>query len=154
MRRRKCPAKNTLRRCADRDIRRYRLLENDQQLLQTVDEKIIYVVVRTIEKGDVVNGSWGCKKQRYRAYNSALWSNYGYRMTTKATRQTTPTTDKPPLLDFCYFFHYTCTGWAKKTVLFSDLITLWRIVPERRAVCQNFGNFIQKKGTKLAFQWV
>jgi len=34
----------------------------NQQLLQTVDEKIIYVVVRTIEKGDVVNGSWGCKK--------------------------------------------------------------------------------------------
>jgi len=44
----------------------------NQQLLQTVDEKIIYVVVRTIEKGDVVNGSWGCKKQRYRAYTSAL----------------------------------------------------------------------------------
>ena len=89
------------------------------------------------------------KKQRYRAYNSALWSNYGYRTTTKAiwavARQTTPTTDKPPLLDFCYF---TCTGWAKKTVLFSDLITLWRIVPERRAVCQNFGNFIQKKRYK------
>jgi len=28
---------------------------------------------------------------------------------------------------------------------FSDLITLWRLVLERRAVCQNFRNFIQKK---------
>ena len=46
------------------------------------------------------------------------------------------------------------TGWAKKTGLFSDLITLWWLVLERRAVCQNFRNFIEKKGTKLAFQWV
>ena len=38
-----------------------------------------------------------------------------------------------------------CTGWAKKTDCFSDLITLWRLVQERRAVCQNFRNFIEKK---------
>ena len=35
--------------------------------------------------------------------------------------------------------------WAKKTGLFSDLITLWRLVLERCAVCQNFRNFIEKK---------
>ena len=43
---------------------------------------------------------------------------------------------------------------GQKNGLFSDLITLWRLVLERRAVCQNFRNFIEKKGTKLAFQWV
>ena len=43
---------------------------------------------------------------------------------------------------------------GQKTGLFSDLITLWRLVLERRAACQNFRNFIEKKGTKLAFQWV
>jgi len=44
------------------------------------------------------------------------------------------------------------TGWAKKPDCFPDLITLWRLVLKRRAVCQNFQNFMQKKGTKLAFQ--
>ena len=43
---------------------------------------------------------------------------------------------------------------GQKNRLFSDLITLWLLVLERRAVCQNFCNFIEKKGTKLAFQWV
>jgi len=37
--------------------------------------------MRTVEKGVVVNGSCGCRKQRHRAYNLALWSNYGYRTT-------------------------------------------------------------------------
>ena len=37
------------------------------------------------------------------------------------------------------------TGWAKKPDCFSDLITLWRLVLERRAVFQNFQNFIEKK---------
>ena len=46
------------------------------------------------------------------------------------------------------------TGWAKKPDCFSGLITLRRLVLERRAVCQNFRNFIEKKGTKLAFQLV
>ena len=50
--------------------------------------------------------------------------------------------------------NYTNTGWAKKPDCFSDLITLWRLVLERRAVCQNFLNFIEKKSTQLAFQWV
>jgi len=45
-------------------------------------------------------------------------------------------------------------GGPKKPDCFSDLITLWRLVLERRAVCQNCQNFIKKKGTKLAFQWV
>ena len=36
-------------------------------------------------------------------------------------------------------------GGPKKPHCFSDLITLWRLVLERRAVCQNFRNFIQKK---------
>ena len=45
-------------------------------------------------------------------------------------------------------------GGQKKPDCFSDLITLWRLVSERRAVCQNFLNFIQKKATKLVFQWV
>ena len=40
---------------------------------------------------------------------------------------------------------YIYRGWAKKTGLFSDLITLWRLVLERRAVCQNFRNFIEKR---------
>jgi len=31
-----------------------------------------YVVVRTIKKGVIINSSWGCRKHRYRAYNSAL----------------------------------------------------------------------------------
>ena len=39
---------------------------------------------------------------------------------------------------------WTCTGWAKKPDCFSDLITLWRLVLERRAVCQIFRNFIEK----------
>ena len=39
-------------------------------------------------------------------------------------------------------------GGPKKTRLFSDLITLWRLVLERRAVCQNFRNFIEKKRYK------
>jgi len=43
---------------------------------------------------------------------------------------------------------------GQKNGLFSDLITLWRIVLERRTVCQNFRHFIEKKGTKLALQWV
>ena len=33
----------------------------------------------------------------------------------------------------------------KKPDCFSDLIILWRLVLERRAVCQNFRNFIEKK---------
>jgi len=37
---------------------------------------------------------------------------------------------------------------GQKTGLFSDLITLWRLVLERRAVCQNFRNFIEKKRYK------
>ena len=36
-------------------------------------------------------------------------------------------------------------GGPKKPDCFSDLITLWRLVLERRAVCQNFLNFIEKK---------
>ena len=36
-------------------------------------------------------------------------------------------------------------GGPKKTDCFSDLITLWRLVLERRAVCQNFRNFMEKK---------
>jgi len=36
-------------------------------------------------------------------------------------------------------------GGPKKPGCFSDLITLWRLVLERRAVCQNFRNFIEKK---------
>jgi len=43
------------------------------------------------------------------------------------------------------------TGWAKKPDCFSDLITFWRLVLERRAVCQNFLNFIQKKLQNLHF---
>jgi len=47
------------------------------------------------------------------------------------------------------------TGWARKPDCFSDLITLWRLVLERRAVCQNFRNFIEKKVQNWhAFQWV
>ena len=34
---------------------------------------------------------------------------------------------------------------GQKNGLFSDLITLWRLVLERRAVCQNFRNFIERK---------
>ena len=36
-------------------------------------------------------------------------------------------------------------GGPKKPDCFSDLITLWRLVLKRRAVCQNFCNFIEKK---------
>ena len=36
-------------------------------------------------------------------------------------------------------------GGPKKPDCFSDLITLWRLVQERCAVCQNFRNFIEKK---------
>jgi len=36
-------------------------------------------------------------------------------------------------------------GGPKKPDCFSDLITLWRLVLERRAVCQNFRYFIEKK---------
>ena len=36
-------------------------------------------------------------------------------------------------------------GGPKKPDCFSDLITLWRLVLERRAVCQNFRDFIEKK---------
>ena len=48
----------------------------------------------------------------------------------------------------CFILMMNYTGWAKKTGLFSDLITLWRLVLERRAVCQNFRNFIEKKRYK------
>ena len=57
-------------------------------------------------------------------------------------------------MQLVHFILSLYTGWAKKTGLFSDLITLWRLVLETRAVCQNFRNFIEKKGTKLAFQWL
>jgi len=36
-------------------------------------------------------------------------------------------------------------GGPKKPDCFSDLITLWRLVLGRRAVCQNFQNFMEKK---------
>ena len=45
-----------------------------------------------------------------------------------------------------------CIHGGPKNDCFSDLVTLWRLVLERRTVCQNFRNFIEKKGTKLAFQ--
>jgi len=69
----------------------YRLVENET----SVDEKIIldYVVVQTTEKGIVVNGSCGCRKRRYRAYNSVLWSNWA------VAQQTVPTTDKLPRIE-------------------------------------------------------
>ena len=47
------------------------------------------------------------------------------------------------LIAFC--LSWPCTGWAKKPDCFSDLITLWRLVLERRAVCHNFRNSIEKK---------
>jgi len=41
--------------------------------------------------------------------------------------------------------YHNYTGWAKKPDCILDLITLWWLVLERRAVCQNFRNFIEKK---------
>ena len=43
-----------------------------------------------------------------------------------------------------YTLHHNIQGGPKKRT-FSGLITLWRLVLERRAVCQNFRNFIEKK---------
>ena len=40
---------------------------------------------------------------------------------------------------------YNLQGGPKKPDCFSDLITLWWLVLERRAVCQNVRNFIEKK---------
>jgi len=42
-------------------------------------------------------------------------------------------------------------GGPKKPDCFSDLITLWWLVLERRAVCQNFRNFIEKKAQNWHF---
>ena len=56
-------------------------------------------------------------------------------------------------LDRTYvIFYSTLIQGGPKNGLFSDLITLSRIVLERHAVCQNFRNFIKKESTKLAFQ--
>ena len=44
-------------------------------------------------------------------------------------------------------------GAPKKPDCFLDLITLWWLVLES-TICQNFRNFIEKKDTELAFQWV
>ena len=61
----------------------------------------------------------------------------------------------PPVRDYCHAVpgpknseiskHVHVQGGPKKPDCFSDLITLWRLVLEWRAVCQNFRNFIEKK---------
>ena len=55
--------------------------------------------------------------------------------------------DRIVAVDFVTSFHHMYRV-GQKNGLFSDLITLWRLVLEKRAVCQNFRNFIEKKGTK------
>ena len=69
MHRRKCLTKSTLCRVANGNIRRYRLLENETSVSCWWQNNI----VSSCEQ--LTTG--------YRAYNSALWRNYGYHTTTK-----------------------------------------------------------------------
>ena len=68
------------------------------------------------------------------------------RSVTQVAAVLTVTSCHIPAANYCMTLAYAgIYRVGQKTDCFSDLITLWWLVLERRAVCQNFQNFIKKK---------